>query len=264
MLHVLRSPRTAGPSKKEYTYRMRLDHALVIRALCDSRTEAQELIEKSLVSVNGKITTKQTKDIKDTDSLEVMGRRDFVSRGGDKLRGIFQDIFGDEDAIRAHLEEKEALDVGSSTGGFTDCLIRYGIAHVDAVDVGKEQFHAKLRGDERVSLFEETDIRDFKAEGMYDIIVADLSFISLEAVFEVIFMLGKEGAEYFLLIKPQFEVGKGNTKKGIVKDTSLVVELLKKYQVLAKLHGLIGVQIFPCHIQGGDGNQEFFLYGKRG
>jgi 23S rRNA (cytidine1920-2'-O)/16S rRNA (cytidine1409-2'-O)-methyltransferase len=249
--------------EKEYTICMRLDQALVIRALCDSRTEAQELIEKSLVSVNGRVTTKQAKDIKDTDSLEVMGRRDFVSRGGDKLRGIFQDIYGDEEAIASYLSGKRALDVGSSTGGFTDCLIRYGIAHVDAVDVGKEQFHPKLREDERISLFEETDIREFSSEETYDLIVADLSFISLESVFETVFALGKAGAEYFLLIKPQFEVGKGNTKKGIVKDMALVGELLKKYEVLAKLHGLVEVRIFPCHIQGGDGNQEFFLYGKR-
>lgn len=239
---------------------MRLDQELVKRGLSESRTEAQELIEMEKVLINGKLTTKQTKQVSDKDELLVLGRRAFVSRGGNKLHGIFQDIYGEEDAIRRNVEGKFALDVGSSTGGFTDCLLLYGIAHVDAVDVGKEQLHEKLRGFERVSLHESTDIRKFVTDKRYDIVVADLSFISLESVFDILLNFGKEGTEYFLLIKPQFEVGKGNTKKGIVKDMALVGELLKKYEILAKLHGLNSVQLYPCHLQGGDGNQEYFLY----
>jgi 23S rRNA (cytidine1920-2'-O)/16S rRNA (cytidine1409-2'-O)-methyltransferase len=239
---------------------MRLDLALVSRGLVSTRTEAQELIAQELVKVNGTAAKKKTKEIGDDDDLEVLGRRSFVSRGGDKLRGIFQDIYGEEDSIRKRIEGKAALDIGSSTGGFTDCLLKYGIAHVDAVDVGTEQFHEKLRASSHVSLFESTDIRKFESERTYDIIVADLSFISLESVFDTILNFGKEGTEYFLLIKPQFEVGKGNTKKGIVKDMALVGELLKKYEILAKLRGLGNVQLYPCHLQGGDGNQEYFLY----
>ena len=242
---------------------MRLDQALVLRSLCESRTEAQELIGKSLVLVNGAIITKQTKDILDTDEVEVQGRRSFVSRGGDKLKGILQDIYGGDEAIKTHLAGKCALDVGSSTGGFTDCLLSYGVAHVDAVDVGTDQLHTRLRSDTHVSLFESTDIREFVSARLYDIVVADLSFISLEPLFERILSFGKTGAAFFLLIKPQFEVGKGNTKKGVVKDMSLVLELLRKYEVIAKLHGLSELQILPCHIQGGEGNQEFFLYGQK-
>jgi 23S rRNA (cytidine1920-2'-O)/16S rRNA (cytidine1409-2'-O)-methyltransferase len=242
---------------------MRLDQALVVQGLVSSRTEAQELIEKELVKVNGSVVTKKTKEIRDTDSLEVLGRRNFVSRGGDKLRGIFQDIYGEDETIKKHVAGKYGLDIGSSTGGFTDCLLTYDISHVDAVDVGRDQFHAQLRWFERVSLFESTDIRNFKTDRKYDIVVADLSFISLESVFDRIMEFGKEGTEYFLLIKPQFEVGKGNTKKGIVKDMSLVGELLKKYEVIAKLHGLENVQLYPCHLPGGDGNQEYFLYGTK-
>lgn len=242
---------------------MRLDQELVQRGLVASRTEAQELIARELVEVNGKVTTKQTKDIKETDILAVSGRRDFVSRGGDKLRGIFQDVYGEEEAIRVHVAGKIALDIGSSTGGFTDCLLSYGARHVDAVDVGTNQFHEKLRGDGRVTLYESTDIRTFTGATQYDIIVADLSFISLEPIMDTIARFGNDAAEYFLLVKPQFEVGKGNTKKGIVKDQSLVSDILRKYEVLAKMHGWDEVQLFPCHIQGGDGNQEYFLYGKR-
>jgi 23S rRNA (cytidine1920-2'-O)/16S rRNA (cytidine1409-2'-O)-methyltransferase len=242
---------------------MRLDQTLVQRGLCDSRTEAQELIEKSLVLVNGTVITKQAKDIKDTDEVEVNGKRSFVSRGGEKLKGIFQDIYGNDEAIRAHFAGKRALDVGSSTGGFTDCLLSYGIAHVDAVDVGTGQLHPRLKEDARISLFESTDVREFASAEAYDVVVADLSFISLETVFQTIVSFGKVGTDFFLLIKPQFEVGKGNTKKGIVKDSALVVTLLKKYEILAKLQGLSNMQIFPCHLQGGDGNQEFFLYGTK-
>jgi 23S rRNA (cytidine1920-2'-O)/16S rRNA (cytidine1409-2'-O)-methyltransferase len=241
---------------------MRLDQALVVRGLVESRTEAQEVIGRELVSVNGKITTKQTKEVQGMDVLAVSGRRDFVSRGGDKLRGAFQDVYGEDEGIRTHLGGKVVLDIGSSTGGFTDCLLSYGVLHVDAVDVGTNQFHEKLRSDKRISLYESTDIRNFSSLKRYDIVVADVSFISLEPIFDAIAGFGKEHAEYFLLIKPQFEVGKGNTKKGIVKDQSLVSEILRKYEVLAKMHSWSDVQLLPCHLQGGDGNQEYFLYGK--
>lgn len=241
---------------------MRLDQELVERGLCVSRTEAQELIDSGFVFVNGSSSRKRTQKVADTDAVEVTGKRAFVSRGGRKLSGALHDAYGDDDIIRKTLEGKVAIDVGSSTGGFTDCLLSYGVAHVDAVDVGTEQLHSKLRTDPRVSLFENTDIRNFKTDARYDIVVADLSFISLEAVLDTIIGLGIPGAGFFLLIKPQFEVGKGNTKKGIVKDDNLITELLRKYEVLAKTKGFQSVLIMPCHIQGGDGNQEFFLIGR--
>ena len=242
---------------------MRLDQALVARALCESRTEAQELIELGFVVVNGVPSRKQIQKVEEADTILVTGRRSFVSRGGEKLRGVMRDVYGDDNVIQEKLSGKIAIDVGSSTGGFTDYLLSCGVSHVDAVDVGTEQLHPKLRTDPKVSLFENTDIRTFKTDTLYDIVVADLSFISLEAVLDTIISLGKTGASYFLLIKPQFEVGKGNTKKGIVKDEGLVVELLKKYEVLAKMKGVHTVTLFPCHIQGGDGNQEFFLVGQK-
>ncbi len=241
---------------------MRLDQGLVQRGLCESRTEAQELIKRGLVSINGSLSYKQSKEIKDDDTLTVLGRRDFVSRGGDKLRGILQDVYGEDRSVREHVQGKLALDIGSSTGGFTDCLLRYGVTHVDAVDGGTMQLHEKLRDTPQVSVYENTDIREFKTGTAYDIIVADLSFIPLHNVFKQIVRLGSVGTDYFLLIKPQFEVGKGNTKKGIVKDQSLVSEILRKYEVLARLHGFERVRLLPCRIQGGDGNQEYFFYSK--
>ncbi|MFA5132021.1 MAG: TlyA family RNA methyltransferase [Candidatus Paceibacterota bacterium] len=263
---------------------MRLDQELVKRGLCESRTEAQGIIESGNVLVNGSIATKQTKQVAEIDVIEVTARRKFVSRGGEKLEGVLFDIkdaekkysinehsiFNEnansenldnknEGKIREMLEGKTALDVGSSTGGFTDCLLSYGVSHVDAVDVGTLQLHEKIRNDARVSVFENTDIRNFKNSTPYEIIVADLSFIPLTHVFDDIVRFGAKGALYFLLIKPQFEVGKGNTKKGIVKDEQLVNGILDDYKILAKEKGMTSVQIFLCHIQGGDGNQEYFL-----
>ncbi len=263
---------------------MRLDQEIVKRGLCESRTEAQGLIESGSVLINNIVVTKQTKQVSDTDGIVVTARRKFVSRGGEKLEGAMFDVVNTDikqfstrlparqvsnfqfskntEKIREMIQGKTALDVGSSTGGFTDCLLSYGITHVDAVDVGSEQLHQKLREDKRVSLFENMDIRNFKSDKKYGIIVADLSFIPLNSVLKDIVKFGSVGAYYFLLIKPQFEVGKGNTKKGIVKDTSLVDKILLEYKILSEDLGLKNVKIFPCYIKGGDGNQEFFLIGQ--
>lgn len=242
---------------------MRLDQELVVRKLCESRTEAQELINSGFVFVDGIVCTKQTKQVNDSAVIVVTSRRKFVSRGGDKLLGILHDVIGDDSEIDKFCAGKSALDIGSSTGGFTDCLLTYGVAHVDAVDVGTAQLHSRLQSNDRVSLYENTDIRKFTSTTTYSIIVADLSFIPLENIFNGIITFGTVGTSYFLLIKPQFEVGKGNTKKGIVKDNSLVEETLNKYNILAKERGLTKVSVYPCHLEGSDGNQEYFLYGVK-
>lgn len=242
---------------------MRLDQELVQRGLCESRTEAQELIAQGHVFVDGVVSIKQTKQVTHENAIVLTSQRRFVSRGGEKLEGALMQIYGNEDATRAVIANKVALDIGSSTGGFTDCLLSYGVQHVDAVDVGTEQLHSSLRSNPKISLFENTDIRSFSKEKTYDVIVADLSFIPLTHVFADAVTFGVQGALYFFLIKPQFEVGRGNTKKGIVKDETLVQGLLTKYVTLAKEEGLTDIAVFPCVIQGGDGNQEYFLYGKK-
>lgn len=240
---------------------MRLDQALVTRGLCESRTEAQLLIQDGSVLVNGDICSKQTRNIIDKDTIETTKRRRYVSRGGDKLEGAFLDAYG-EGVYEEKAKGAVALDVGSSTGGFTDYLIQHGAVDIDAVDVGTLQLHLSLRGDERIHVYENTDIRAFVSNKQYDIIVADLSFISLREMLPVITSFAVEGVtRFFLLIKPQFEVGKGNTKKGIVKDDALVQEVLNTTEVLAKEFGIKSSKTFPCRIRGGDGNQEYFLYG---
>ena len=241
---------------------MRLDQVLVQRNLCESREEAKECIEKGYVLLNGVIETKKTRQIDNSSIIILTGKRKFVSRGGNKLEGAFMHIYKNEESIRSHIEDKKALDVGSSTGGFTDCLLLYGVDTVTAVDVGSNQFHTKLQDNSRVTLFENTDIRNFPQDQTFDYIVADLSFISLEKVIDTIFHFTHEGTELFLLIKPQFEVGKGNTKKGIVKDKILVDKVLTKYTSIFIEKNLYNIEIFLCTIEGGDGNQEYFIYGK--
>ncbi len=240
---------------------MRLDQELVQRKLVGSRKEAQELITSGNIFVDEVLCLKQTKQVTENTVLKVTKRRDFVSRGGEKLRGALSYIYKNDDAIRQFCSNKSVLDVGASTGGFTDCLLSYNVLSVDAVDVGTSQLHLRLKEDKRVSSCENTDIRVFKSAITYDIIVADLSFISLVTVFDYILELGGNGTTFFLLIKPQFEVGKGNTKKGIVKEENLVTDILAKYTKLAEEKGLVSVDIFKCILQGGDGNQEYFLYG---
>jgi 23S rRNA (cytidine1920-2'-O)/16S rRNA (cytidine1409-2'-O)-methyltransferase len=238
---------------------MRLDQSLVARGLSESRTEAQELIDGGVVILNGEVCEKQTRKVLGTDTIEVTQRRRFVSRGGEKLLGILHDVIGDDNAISACISGQIALDVGSSTGGFTDCLLSFGAKHIDAVDVGTSQLHTRIRDNGKVSAYESTDIRKFSTETKYDIIVCDVSFISLLSIFGNLVNFGKEGTLYFLLIKPQFEVGKGNTKKGIVKDNELVTNVLTSYRDVAERYSLRNVQVLPSHVIGGDGNQEYFL-----
>lgn len=242
---------------------MRIDQALVHRGLCDSRSEAQECISQGVVLLNGVPTTKQTKKVTDTDTLEVTNRRKFVSRGGEKLEGALQYVYRSLEQVSRAMKGKSALDIGSSTGGFTDCLLLYGAKSVTAVDVGTSQLHNKLKMDNRVTSYENTDIRDFNVDKAYDFIVADVSFIALEKIMDVILNFVTDTTELFLLIKPQFEVGKGNTKKGIVKDELLLKSILKKYETQLE-NNFSQVLIFPCTIKGGDGNQEYFLYATRG
>lgn len=242
---------------------MRLDQALVVRGLCESRQEAKECITLGCVCLNGVTVTKQAKQVGESDVLTVTKTRRFVSRGGDKLDGALNHIYHNKDAVQKAIKGISALDVGASTGGFTDCLLSYGASSVTTVDVGTSQLHPTLRKDTRVHVFENKDIRTFTSLTLFDVVVADLSFISLEKIIDHLITFGKKGAVFFILLKPQFEVGKGNTKKGIVKDQALVEVTIQKYVTLLQELSLHDVEVFPCVIPGGDGNQEYFIYCKK-
>jgi 23S rRNA (cytidine1920-2'-O)/16S rRNA (cytidine1409-2'-O)-methyltransferase len=243
---------------------MRLDQMVVERALCESRTEAQELISAGLVLVDGVVCLKQSKDIKENAEIVVIKRREFVSRGGEKLQGALLHVYHNTHAVHQFCHNKRALDIGSSTGGFSDCLLTYGVNRIDAVDVGTSQLHSKLRDDSRISLYENTDIRNFTSKEKYSIIVADVSFISLSAIFERIVYFCTSGTTIFLLIKPQFEVGKEYlTKSGIVKNEKAVDLALREVRTVLMKEGCTIVGKIESPILGGSGNTEYLFYVRR-
>jgi 23S rRNA (cytidine1920-2'-O)/16S rRNA (cytidine1409-2'-O)-methyltransferase len=235
---------------------MRADIFLVVKGFAKTRARAEELIERKLVLVNDSVLLKKSKDIKEEAEVKLVADLPFVSRGGDKLAGALL-------AFSLDVTGFTCLDIGSSTGGFTDCLLQSYAKEVYAVDVGTSQFDEELKGDARVRLFEKTDIRDFEAETSFDLIVGDISFIFWEAVVDDVVRLSRSGTKILLLIKPQFEVGKEFNKKGIVTDEAQHALVCEKNKKLFEENGFNGVEVIPSGLLGGDGNKEFFLYGKR-
>ena len=198
----------------------RLDLLLVERGLADSRTRAQALVLAGEVRVAGQVETKASRQVEVDVAVEVEKPPRFVSRGGEKLAGAF-------DLWHLAAEGRVCLDVGSSTGGFTDCLLQNGAAKVMAVDVGTNQLAYKLRADPRVWVRENYNARFMKAEDLPDVptlAVTDVSFISLQLILPPIRDVLAPGGQIVALIKPQFEVGKGNAPGGLVRDEKLRLE----------------------------------------
>jgi 23S rRNA (cytidine1920-2'-O)/16S rRNA (cytidine1409-2'-O)-methyltransferase len=240
---------------------MRLDRALADRGLARSRTEAQSLIAAGLVVVDGAPAAKASADVLDSSTIEVIGTVcPYVSRGGLKLAAAL-DEFGID------VEGRECLDVGASTGGFTDCLLQRGAKHVTAIDVGHGQMVPTLAADPRVTMREGVNARALTPDDFdraFDLVVADLSFISLTLVIPAISNLAKPGGEFVLLVKPQFEVGpSGLSKGGIVRDVKLRQEALDTVAGCAEKSGLVVEGWRNSPIAGGDGNEEFLLWAKR-
>ena len=204
----------------------RLDIAMVERGLAASRTQAQALVMEGKVRVAGQTEYKPSRQIDDAASVEVEAPPRFVSRGGEKLEGAFA-LWGAETGdrgARLSAEGKICLDVGSSTGGFTDCLLQHGAEKVMAVDVGTNQLAYRLRTDPRVWARENYNARFMNPEDLPDVpalAVTDVSFISLRLILPPICRVLRGGGEIVALIKPQFEVGKGNAPGGLVRDESL-------------------------------------------
>ena len=234
---------------------MRLDQYLAEKGLCKSRTAAQSLIKSGGVSVNGVPCTKPSADISEGDGVVITGEQlRYVGRGGLKLEGAVN-TFGIE------LSGLQCLDIGSSTGGFTDCMLQNGAAKVYAVDVGTDQLHQKLREDSRVIVMEQTDIRTAQLPERVDFVGTDVSFISLKQVIPHINRLLKMNGRAVALIKPQFEAGRSAlNKKGIVKDEKIRRRVTEDITEFAQQCGfsLLGVTDSP--VQGGDGNTEYLMY----
>ena len=232
----------------------RLDKLLVARGLVESRTKAQALVLAGRV-YNGEERLEKPGQLVALDSaLTLRSSLPFVGRGGLKLQGAL-------DHFQVDVRNKRCLDIGASTGGFTDCLLQRGAARVVAVDVGYGQLDWKLRQDPRVEVREKVNARYLDAgdfEERFDLIVADVSFISLTKIFPVMPPLAAEGAKAIALIKPQFELGRDKVGKGgIVRDRDASQRIVQEIVIFAQTIGMASCGTIESPILGADGNQEF-------
>ena len=246
----------------------RLDVLLVEKGLADSRTRAQALVMEGKVRVAGQVETKASRQVDETLLVEVETPPRFVSRGGEKLEGAFRKFGGLAGADGLDVADRVCLDVGSSTGGFTDCLLQHGAKKVMAVDVGTNQLAYKLRSDSRVWVRENYNARYMKAADLPEVpevAVTDVSFISLRLILPPIVDVLASGGKIVALIKPQFEVGKGNAPGGLVRDEKLRLEARDGIVAFGKAElglELLGLDESP--IRGREmGNIEYLSYWRK-
>ncbi|WP_432479918.1 TlyA family RNA methyltransferase [Nocardioides sp. GXQ0305] len=247
--------------------RQRLDAELVRRGLARSRDHAAELVLAGRVTVSGAAATKPATGVT-TDAAIVVrddpSRPDYVSRGGHKLAGALDAFAG----AGLDVAERRCLDAGASTGGFTDVLLRRGAREVVAVDVGYGQLAWSLRQDPRVAVHDRTNIRELTPQLVgdpVDVVVGDLSFISLVLVLDPIISVTDPGGDLVLMVKPQFEVGKDRVGKGgVVRDPALRAAAVAAVADAARERGWGAVGVTPSPLPGPSGNVEFFLWLRRG
>ena len=244
---------------------MRADQLLVERGLAASRSQAQRLIASGVRWFDGaawKRVAKNGDELAPDARLELLDTAEsrYVSRGGLKLEGALR-------AAGLDVTGWTCLDVGQSTGGFTDCLLQQGAWHVTGVDVGHGQLHPKLREDRRVTAIEKLNARELTAQqvgGDFDLVTGDLSFISLTLVLPALVPLMKPGGSLLMLAKPQFELQPGQVGKGgVVRDAALYPLVAQRLRDACAGLGLKVIGWYDSPIAGGDGNREFFLHAQR-
>ena len=231
---------------------MRLDSYLVDNGLFESRNRASVAIKSGLVSVDAKVVTKPSFRVDELANVQVQESKFYVSRAAKKLEEYLKEY-------ALPIEGARCLDIGSSTGGFTQMLLENGASSVDCVDVGKEQLHNSLRENSNVNVFEQTDIRDFKSEP-YDLIVSDVSFISLLKIVDSVDILSSSNTTICLLFKPQFEVGLGvkRDSKGVVLDKNAIESAKRAFELKTKELGWQIVDTRESRVSGKEGNIEYF------
>lgn len=234
----------------------RLDSELVARGIARSRERAKEMITAGNVTVNGMTAKKASDNVNENDDIRSCEQEKYVGRGALKLEKAAEEFGLD-------LTGKVCLDIGASTGGFTDLMLKNGASHVFAVDVGHGQLAEALCRDERVTNMEGTDIRNITAEdigGQVDLICVDVSFISLTKILPKVHELLKDGASASVLIKPQFEAGKHDIgKRGIVKDRKVHIRVLGEIDSFASSIGFICEKYTFSPVKGGSGNIEYLV-----
>ena len=235
--------------------KQRLDKALFQRKLVASRSSAENFIKLGLVEVNGKTQNVASTLVDDRDDIKVTAQDRYVSRAGLKLASVAQ-------KLDLNFVGKTVLDVGSSTGGFTDFALQHGAVKVLAVDVGTNQLHPTLHGDPRIELHEQTDIRKFVTSTAIDIVVIDVSFISLRDILPSVAKLATKNTQIVAMVKPQFEAGREQINKGVIKNDHMRRDILKDFEHWARQAFKV-LNKADSEVAGAKGNLErFYMLSK--
>ena len=236
--------------------KQRLDVVLAARRLVSSRSQAESYVRLGQVKVNGHVATKPGQMVSETDKIQLTAEEQYVSRAALKLKSAAE-------LFKLDFTGKTVLDVGSSTGGFTQYALQYGATKVIAVDVGTDQLHPSLRSDERIELHEKTDIRNFKTSEHIGMVVGDVSFISLREILPHVVTLVDADAEIVAMVKPQFEAGQSSLKhKGVIKNDKMRRDILKDFETWALKHFRI-LDKADSAVAGSKGNVERFYLLKK-
>ena len=237
--------------KQSYLMKQRLDKALVERGLATTRSQADNFIRLGYVFLNKKIVQKSGTMVSDSDEIKLEKKETYVSRAGLKLASVAE-------YFHLNFQDKIVLDIGSSTGGFTDYSLRHGAKKVFAVDVGTDQLHPSLRSNPKIALYEKTDIRDFYADEAIDIIVGDVSFISLREILpHVAENLMNTNTILVAMVKPQFEAGRHQVNKGIIKNDKVRRQILSDFEDWARRYFVV-LDKKDSEVAGSKGNLERF------
>ena len=237
--------------------KQRLDIELTKRGLTNSRSQSESWVKLGKVTVDGKVITKPGHFVRDDSVIKLSAKEQYVSRAGLKLASVAE-------VLKMDFRDTVVLDVGSSTGGFTDYALKHGAKKVYAVDVGTDQLHPTLKGHPKIRLHEKTDIRDFYIkQETPDIIVIDVSFISLREILpHLVNYLSNQNTQIAAMVKPQFEAGKDQTNKGIIKNDAMRRQILRDFEMWAKQYFVIKDKR-DSDVAGAKGKQERFYLLQR-
>lgn len=233
----------------------RLDKTLVGRGLVTTRSQAESYIKLGKVQVNNQTINKAGYLVEDDDKIIVTQDEQYVSRAGLKLASVASKMSLD-------VKDKVILDVGSSTGGFSDYVLKHGAARVVAVDIGTNQMHPALRADKRIELHEQTDIRAFASKEQFDLVLIDVSFISLRDILPAVAQLINKDTQIVAMVKPQFEAGAKDVHKGVIKNDKIRRQILKEFESWARQQ-FVTLDKADSQVAGAKGNLERFYLLKK-
>ena len=236
--------------------KQRLDHELVARGLVSTRSQAESYIKLGNVEVNGRVINKAGHLVVGADGIKLLAVKQYVSRAALKLASVAQ-------LLKLNFKDRIVLDVGSSTGGFTQYALDHGAKKVIAVEIGTDQLHTALRSDPRIMLHEKTDIRNFRTDESVDIVLADVSFVSLRDILPAISRLSSQETDIIVMVKPQFEATVSRVKhKGVIKNDRMRRDILNSFEQWAKGRFVI-MDKADSAVAGAKGNQERFYLLKK-